>query len=379
MDAPARWTRLAALLLLAASGVVLSACQLFRRQPIVIGAAGPFKLPYGLMNLQGIQLAVDQVNAAGGVHGRPLELLIRDDGAEEPQAVAIAHEFVDNPRVAAVVGHMSSGAQLAAANVYDGHLVSVATTASSAALTGISPWVFRVISSDSANGAAFARFATGNGLRRAAVIYDNTSYGRGLAVAFQHAFDGTIVAFVPITEDSAMSFEPYVSYVKAQTADAVFLATTQDPAVAMLREMRRQRVRPAFMTVGGSSWESAVNDSALSEGIYLAAPFDTHVDRSEVTRFVDAFRAKFQRDPDGDAALAYDATMAIVKALDAVGPSRRRIRDFLHALTGAGVTGPLRFERSGDPAGRSFVFLRAHHHHLEVLMLPGGTPAPRGQ
>jgi branched-chain amino acid transport system substrate-binding protein len=98
-----------------------------------------------------------------------------------------------------------------------------------------------------------------------------------------------------------------------------------------------------------------------------------------VTRFVDAFRAKFQRDPDGDAALAYDATMAIVQALDAVGPDRRRIRDFLHALTGAGVTGPLRFERSGDPAGRSFVFRRAHQHHLEVLTLPGGTPAPRGQ
>jgi branched-chain amino acid transport system substrate-binding protein len=360
-----------AVALVAVGLALVSGCGLVRRDAIVIGAAGPFKQPYGLMNLQGIELAIDQVNAKGGVQGRSVELMARDDEGEEPKAVQIARGFVDDPAVAAVVGHMSSAAQLAAANVYDGHLVSVATTASSPTLTGISPWVFRVISSDSANGAAFARFARATGSRRAAVIYENTSYGRGLADAFRRTFVGTIVAFEPIADDAGMSFEPYVAYMKVRAPDAVFLATTQDPAVAMLRELRRQRVSPAFLTVGGSSWEGATTDSALSEGIYLATAFDTHVDRPEVTRFVQAFKAKFNRDPDGDAALAYDATMLVARAIETVGTNRTRIRDYLHSLSEAhavdGVTGPMRFYATGDPAGRGFVFLKVHRRRLEVL------------
>jgi branched-chain amino acid transport system substrate-binding protein len=363
--------RLAVALLVLAAPAFVSACGLFRRDRIVIGAAGPFKQPYGLMNLQGIELAIEQVNATGGVRGRPVELLARDDEGEEPTAVQIARAFVENPDVAVVVGHMSSGAQLAAANVYDGHLVSVATTASSPTLTGISPWVFRVISSDSANGAAFARFARTMGAQRAAVIYENTSYGRGLAIAFRRTFDGTIVAFDPIADVHGTLFEPYAAYVKHQAADAVFLATTQDPAIAMLRELRRQRVPLTFLTVGGSSWQNAVADSALSEGIYLAMDFDTHVERPEVTRFVQAFTAKFNREPDGDAALAYDATMLVAHAIQTVGTNRASIRDYLHALTGpraaTGVTGPIRFAPTGDPVDRSFVFLKVHRHRLEAL------------
>lgn len=352
-------------------GVALAAaCGVLRREAIVIGAAGPFKQPYGLMNLQGIELAIDQVNARGGVRGRPVTLVPRDDDGEAPAAVQIARGFVDDPRVVAVVGHMSSGAQLAAANVYDGHLVSVATTASSPTLTGISPWVFRVISSDSANGADFARFAHDMGARRAAVIYENTSYGRGLAHAFLRTFDGSIVAFEPISGDSGTVFEPYAAFFKRYAPDVVFLATTQDPAIAMLRELRRQRVRLIFLGIGGSTWKTAVTDSALSEGIYLGTDFDTEVDRPDVTKFVQAFKAKFNREPDGDAALAYDATMLVARAIDEVGTNRAAIRDYLHALTPEtampGVTGPIRFYPTGDPAGRSFVFLKAHRGRLEA-------------
>jgi branched-chain amino acid transport system substrate-binding protein len=323
------------------------------------------------MNLQGIELAIDQVNAAGGVRGDSVHIIPRDENGEEAKAVAVARGFVDNPNVSAVVGHMSSAAQLAAATVYDGHLVSVATTASSPSLTGVSPWVFRVISSDSTNGADFARFAESWGARRAAVIYENTSYGRGLANAFRRRFTGTLVAFEPVSGDSGTSFEPYAAYLAHNAADAVFAAMTQDPAIAMLREVRRQRVRVTFLSIGGSSWNTAVADSALSEGIYLGTPFDTRIERPEVQEFVRAFQAKFHRPPDGDAALAYDATMLVVRAITAVGPNRAKIRDYLHALTRehamAGVTGPVAFDQTGDPAGRGFVFLRAHRGRFEAL------------
>jgi branched-chain amino acid transport system substrate-binding protein len=313
------------------------------------------------MNLQGIELAA----------GDSIRIIPCDDNGEEAKAVACAQSFVDNPAVAAVVGHMSSAAQLAAANVYDGRMVSVATTASSPWLTGVSPWVFRVISSDSANGADLARFAQTFGAQRAAVVYENSSYGRGLANAFRRQFPGTLIAFEPINGDGATSFEPYAAYLKRNTPDVLFAATTQDPAIAMLREVRRQRVPLTFLSIGGSSWSTAVMDTALSEGIYLATPFDTKIDRPQVQAFVQAFQAKFHRSPDGDAALAYDATMLVMRAMRTVGTNRGRIREYLHAMTAEhaidGVTGPVAFAPSGDPTGRSFVFLKAHRGRFEAL------------
>lgn len=341
--------------------ILASGCDRFGHASITIGVAGPLRQPYGLMNLQGIQLAA----------GDSIRIISCDDNGEEAKAVACAQGFVDNPTVAAVVGHMSSAAQLAAANVYDGRLVSVATTASSPWLTGVSPWVFRVISSDSTNGADFARFTQTWGVRRAAVIYENTSYGRGLANAFRRQFTGTLVAFEPISGDSATSFEPYAAYFKHNTPDVLFAATTQDPAIALLREVRRQRVSLTFLSIGGSSWSSAVADSALSEGIYLGTPFDTKIDRPQVQAFVQAFQAKFHRSPDGDAALAYDATMLVMHAIRAVGTNRGKIREYLRALTAQhaidGVTGPVAFASTGDPTGRSFVFLKAHRGRFEAL------------
>src|SRR5512133_199137 len=126
--------------------------------PILFGTAGPWTEGYGQMNKHGMDLAVSDINAAGGVNGRHLELVSRDDGGGAVKATAIAEEFVANPRIVAVVGHVNSGAMVAAARVYDGHLAAVATTATAPDLTGVSPWVYRVISSDSTNGLDIARF-----------------------------------------------------------------------------------------------------------------------------------------------------------------------------------------------------------------------------
>src|SRR5512132_423200 len=96
-----------------------------------IGAAGPWKEGYGVMSRRGIDLAVDEINRAGGIHGSRLKVLARDDEASGSRATEIAQEFVSNPEILAVVGHVNSGAMLAAARIYDEQLTAIATTASS--------------------------------------------------------------------------------------------------------------------------------------------------------------------------------------------------------------------------------------------------------
>jgi branched-chain amino acid transport system substrate-binding protein len=333
------------------------------------GAAGPWNEAYGAMNRRGMELAYDQIKALPDYDRHPVEIDWQNDQADGQKATTIARHFVTDLSVAAVIGHVNSGTEVAAARIYDaGHLVSVATTATSPALTGISPWVFRVISSDSMNGMAMARFAgTRLGKRRAAILYENNAYGRGLADAFRRNFAGAVVAFDPIGE-GAQNFEPYVSYLKTLNPDLVFVPGTDASGLSFLREYRRQQM--AATLLGGDGWTGLSVDTALAEGVYVGAPFSAEDPDPAVQKFVQEFRAKFGLTPDGNAALGYDATNLLYYALTQVGPDRDKIRKFLAGLTEStawkGVTGNIHFGANGDPVGKSVVMTRIHNGALQV-------------
>ena len=350
-----------------------------------LGAAGPWKEGYGVMTHRGIDLAVDEINRAGGINGVPLRIMARDDEANGSRATAIAQEFVGNPEVIAVVGHVNSGAMLAAARIYDGALPAVATTASSPDLSGVSKWTFRVISSDSLNGVILARFASrfgGNAadLKQAAILYENDSYGRGLADAFRRAFRGTIISFDPIAEN--VDPEPFVSYLKMKQPGIVFVAGREGSALRILREAKRQGFEAVF--IGGDGWQGVVADTAASNGAYVGTSFNSEDQSPEVQRFVRAFMSKYQAKPDAFAALAYDATKLLADAIAKKGGNRKDVRDYLKSLSATnpfeGVTGPVYFNESGDPIGMGF-------HVAQVVsgtLVSGGAriamaPAPASQ
>lgn len=349
--------------------LALSACA-GSKEPYVVGAVGPWKQGYGLQNLQGVQLAAEEINKAGGIDGHPLKVITRDDAGDGPQAAKIAQEFVANRSISAVIGHVNSSGMLAAAPIYDGQLAAVATSATSPDLTGISSWVFRVISSDSLNGIALANFASRFGQRgptTVSVLYENNTYGRGLADSFRRSFHGDILSLDPINADLPTA-EPYVSYLKSRKPKIVFVAGRVASGLKILQEARRQGFNPIF--VGGDGWQGIVADTATSEGSYIGMSF-TPEDPSPAARaFVAAFRKKFSTAPDAHAALAYDATRLIAQALKENGPDRRALRDYLRSLNRetayAGLTGPAYFEDNGDPVGMRFRVLRVHNGLLAV-------------
>lgn len=349
---------------------VLAACSGTQRAEYVLGAAGPWTQAFGLMNKRGMDLALAEINGRGGVKGVKLRIDFQDDNGEGSRAAAIAQRFVDNSSISAVIGHVTSGAMVAAAKVYDGRLPAVATTASSPALTGISRWAFRVISSDSVNGADLARAATKLGLKRASILYENTSYGRGLANAFRGSFTGELVSLDPINSNLSNA-EPYIAYFKLKRPDLVFVAGTDASGMVLLREARKQNLAATFM--GGDGWTGIVNDPA-ADGALIGAPFTTEDDRPAARAFVQAFRAKFNLEPDGNAALAYDATKLLAAGLAAVGPDRRRIRDWLANLDQAtavgGATGALRFRKDGDPVGKGITLTRVRNRRLMIERTP---------
>jgi branched-chain amino acid transport system substrate-binding protein len=324
--------------------LALTACSRGGVGTVTFGAAGPWSEAYGAANKRGIDLALEEINNSPEWAGkRRLNILFKDDSGSGVVASDIAQRFVADVRVVAVVGHVNSSAMVAAAHVYDRHLPAVATTATSPLLTGLSPWAFRVISSDSANGRTIARFANQLKYKRAVVLYENNAYGRGLAENFRRAFSGQVLSFDPIGEE----------------------AGTDASGLAFLGEARRQQL--AAELIGGDGWQTLAASPA-ADGVVVGAPFSAQDKRPEVQAFVAAYRKKYDALPDGNAALAYDATRLLAAAVEKVGPDRERIRDYLADLAEPfkGVTGGIRFRPNGDPIGKNVIMTRIRHGQLQI-------------
>ncbi|MEP6733398.1 MAG: ABC transporter substrate-binding protein [bacterium] len=343
-----------------------SACSQGATSSMKFGAAGPWKTEFGTMNKRGIELAVAEINALPERQQRPLVVRYEDDDASGEKASRIAQSFVDSSDVLGVIGHVNSSPAVAAARIYDGHLAAVATSATSPELTGISKWTFRVSASDSTTGADMARFAMRRGRKRAAILYQNDTYGRGLVNAFRKAFTGTVVSVDPINNAADQPFEPYVSFYKQQKPDVIFTAASDVAGRAFLREVRRQQLDAELL---GDGW-SGLSSDPLAEGAFTGVPFTLESPRAEVQAFVRAFKQKFGVVPYLNAALAYDATKLMYQAA-VHGADRKQIRDYLSALDQAsayqGVTGPIYFRPDGDPVGKTLVMTRFERGALRVV------------
>jgi branched-chain amino acid transport system substrate-binding protein len=206
------------------------------------------------------------------------------------------------------------------------------------------------------------------GHRRAAVLYENNAYGRGLTDAFERGFKGEIVSVDPIAEGAQQDFEPFVAFYQQRKPDVIFVAGTGASGLAFLRAVRGSGLTADLM--GGDGWSVLAADTSLAEGAYVGAPFSADDPRAPAQRFAERFRARFGATPDGNAALAYDATMLVADAVQHAGPNRAKIREYLAHLGEhggyAGVTGTIAFTPGGDPVGKSIVMTRIHRGALVV-------------
>jgi branched-chain amino acid transport system substrate-binding protein len=313
------------------------------------------------------ELAVKEINARGGVRGRQLALRIVDDSARPDVAIRIARELVDDPAVVAVIGHLTSGTSLAAGRVYgEGRrpVVMISPSASSPDLSGVNPYVFRVCPSDLSHGAQLARFARQTlGARRAAVIYVDDDYGRGLRLSFAAEFrrlGGTVVEEDP-SLSATPSLEPYLSRLRlGGGVEVLMLATERGGAELALREMARLGVR--WPALGGDALTGIeAGEGPLAEGVRLSSAYLPDRPGERNAQFVAAYARAYEgQRPDHRGAGAYDAVHLLARVLQEAGTDRRAIRDRL-ARTGRdrpaheGVTGTIAFDGRGDVPAKSVV------------------------
>jgi branched-chain amino acid transport system substrate-binding protein len=333
---------------------------------VTFALAGPLQQDYGIATRQGADLAVSEINAAGGIDGRQLQLLPKDDGADAHTAITIAAELVRDPRVVALAGPVNSGTTIASAAIYNGEADSVrgtlpelATTATSPGVTRLGDWTFRVASSDSANAVALAAAARQLSAS-VAVMYTNDDYGRGLAGAFRDALvkaGGSVAEYDPFS-DSTADFSPYLRRMQMRGVQLVFIAGLDVAAAKIIQQARGMGLQARF--IGGDGLVPLSTRGPLFDGTLVGLLYHPAAgERAQA--FATAFRRAYHKDPDPFAAAAYDAVHLLAAAAQANGPTREGIQRYLKTLGQAGgaapyqgATGEIRFDEHGDPLQKAF-------------------------
>lgn len=325
--------------------------------PIRIGLAGPFSDSIGAPMLRAAQLAVSEINAGGGVAGRPFELIIRDDFGDPDTAVAIASDF-EGAGVVAVVGDVYSGTTLAAAPVYNAaHIVQISPSSTSPLLTSAGDYTFRVCPGDNRQGEALARFTADRlGLKRGTILYLNDEYGRGIRTPFSQEFSrlgGQIDALDPYL-GSHPAVGPYLDRLqRAGTSEFVFLGGNYGEAEEVVRVARARGIRLPFL--GGDALEGLETAGTLVDGTYLSSAYLASFDSPKNREFVAAYGRKYpgSRPPSQAAAATYDILHLLKGALARAGTDPVRLRDAVAevgrtAPAFEGVTGEIAFDANGD-------------------------------
>jgi len=338
---------------------LLSGCAAVDGGPVRIGVAGSFSDPIGLPMKLAAELAAEEINAAGGVNGRRLELVLRDDYADPDSAVFVANDLYDSD-VAAVVGHLFSGTTLAAAPVYNGGVNPVAAispSSSSPDVTTAGDHTFRVCPSDLAHGAALAHWARERlGLERGAVLYLNDQYGRGIRQTFVEEFTrlgGKLQSIDPYLGDRP-EVGPYLDRLaRDKRIEFLVVAGNRGEAEEVIRQARRRGL--TVPVLGGDGLEGIEGAGALAEGVYLTSSYFPTLTTVANRKFIEAWGRKFPDSgmPNQPAAATYDAIHLLRDIIARAGTDRQAVRRALAAVGSEtpafeGVTGVVAFDAAGD-------------------------------
>ncbi|WZB75633.1 branched-chain amino acid ABC transporter substrate-binding protein [Achromobacter insuavis] len=338
-----------------AAGLAFSAGA--HAQTIKIGVVTPTTgavTQYGDMVREGVDTAVERINAAGGINGKKLETVVIDDGCEPKQGPVAANRVV-NSKIGFVVGHVCSGATIAAADIYNNEgVVMVTPSATSPALTDGKNYefIFRTIGRDDQQGPAAAKFILDKlKPKKAAVLHDKQSYGQGIATAVKNDLEkgGVPVAIFEGINAGDSDYSAVITKLKSQGVDFVYYGGYHPEMGLLLRQAAEQGVKAKWMGPEGTGNPdiNAIAGDAV-EGMLLTLPAD-FTQNAANAEIVKAFAAKKRNASGAFQMTAYTATQVIADGIKGAGSEDpTKVAKYLHANTFDTPIGKVAWNKQGD-------------------------------
>ncbi|HJF18748.1 MAG TPA: ABC transporter substrate-binding protein [Enterococcus columbae] len=327
---------------------------------------------YGNAEKNGVELAVEQINADGGILGKKVKLVVKDNKSDNNEAATVAANLVTNDKVVAVVGPATSGAMKTVIPNMTKAKVPVITpsaTDDSVTLQGkkVQDYVFRSCFQDSFQGIILAKYATENlKADKVAILADNSSdYAIGLTKAFKSEYKGDIVFEENFTQDDK-DFQAILTKLKGKDFDAIYVPGYYTQAGLIIKQARELGIDKPIIGADGFGDEKMVQTAGAANvnNVFYSAHFSTQAPANDkVQPFIDAYKKKYNEEPSAFNALAYDSVYMIKQAIEdqksadsaAITKGLANLKDF------EGVTGSITMDKNHNP-----------EKSLVVLGLTGG-------
>jgi len=315
-----------------------------------------FAASYGEDAKRGAELAVDQANAAGGIKGDQIKLVIEDDEGIGKSGIAATQKLVGVDKVTVIVGGMMSSVALPASQIArQNKVVYLSTMSSHPDLTSPGGFIYRLAGSDALIGTTEVDFNLKVLKAKTAVgLFAQTDYGTMNGKLVREAFEkqGGKWLGTENFKEGATDFKPQLIKFKELKPDAMFIVATHKEAAQLFRQMTELNFKPQIMGT------SMLDDPAIFElagdtanGVFLATSKTESTPAGEKARadFVAAFKAKYGKDPGITASYYYDATHLAIDAMKAVGTAGPAMDKWIGAVKNyPGVTASITFTPIGD-------------------------------
>lgn len=338
--------------LLAAVLASVVACGRKSGDEIVIGEYGSLTgttATFGQSTDHGIQMAFEEINAAGGVLGKKIRVIVEDDRSQPEEAAIAVTKLINQNKVTAILGEVSSSRSLAAAPICQSNQIPmISPSSTNPRVTQVGDYIFRVCFIDPFQGLVMAKFAANTlKLKRVAILVDvRNDYSVGLQTFFRQnfkQFGGEVVAEQSYSEGDS-DFRAQLTQIKAINPEAIYVPGYYTEVATIARQAKELGITVPLL--GGDGWDSPklfeIGGDALN-GCYLSNHYSVDDPSPAIQKFVGDYRAKFNQTPDALAALGYDAAKILADAITRAGSTEgSKIRDAIAATKDfAGVTGKI--------------------------------------
>lgn len=310
---------------------------------------------FGQSSHKGTLLAIEELNATGGILGKSLELITEDNQSKAGESATIVKKLISRDKIVALLGEVASSRSLEAAPICQAAKIpQVSPSSTNPAVTETGDYIFRVCFIDPFQGVVMAKFAKDTlKVRKVAVLTSvSSAYSVGLAKYFKERFvaDGGVIAVEQKYSEGDKDFKAQLTAIKASGIDGIFLPGYYTEAALVCKQAKDLGLTvPVF---GGDGWEApqlVEIGGAAVEGSYYSTHYSPENRSPAVTTFLAKFKQRWKDEvPDAMAALGYDSAMVLADAIKRAGTTEgAKVRDALAATKGyVGITGTTTLDAS---------------------------------
>ena len=325
--------------------------------PIAIGYYGDLSgrtSSFGQSTKNGVEMAADEINKAGGIDGRTIQIITEDDQGEPNKAATVVTKLINQDKVQALLGEVASSNSLAAApKAQEAKVPMISPSSTNPAVTQVGDYIFRVCFIDPFQGEVMAKFASNNlKAKRAAILYDfNSDYSRGLYQFFKRSFTdlgGQIVSEQSYTQGDR-DFSGQLTAIRAANPEVIYVPGYYGEVGVISNQTKQLGIKAPLL--GGDGWDAPqlwqLGGASLN-GNYISNHYSVDDPSPAIQKFVADYKARYNILPDALAALGYDSMKVLADAIKRAGSTESvKLRDAIAATRDfPGVTGTITIDQN---------------------------------